>query len=349
MKDYRTRNLFFRESNLRIFKVKSDDAIRWTDEMEMLFQLISDHEEMYPNIKKWFKSKVLPGLKRNERVAYVGLSNQEPVVSAIVRKGADSKFCHLHIKDDYRERGIGDLFFAMMALDVRNCAKQIHFTLPESLWTERRPFFLSFGFNDVTKANEQYRLFDDELRASAPFRNVWQSVLEKLPRLIDTHTKYPDDAFRGLLMSIRPQFVEKIQRGNKVVEIRKKFNPKWDGCRITIYSSHPVRAICGYATIKSIKKGDPQNIWAQFEDDVGCTREEFDRYTESCETVYAISLKDFEAYSTPVAIDQVAHLLNKDLKPPQSYTSLEKNKPWAEAVSIAELLHGRFRAYTSIV
>ena len=48
----------------------------------------------------------------------------------------------------------------------------------------------------------------------------------------------------------------------------------------------------------------------------------------------------------PVPLSQLESLLNEqDLRPPQSYLSLETNIDWTRAVSVAELLHNRFWVY----
>lgn len=342
-------DLFSVESDLKIVKIKPEDAIRRTDRIKMLSDVISKHEVMYPNIEKWFRYKVLPGIKTEERIAYIGLRNEEPFVSAVVRRGEESKFCHLHIDEGFRNQHLGDLFFAMMTLDIRHCAEEVHFTLPESLWIEKKAFFQSFGFKDVVKTDSQYRHSDEELGTGAPFRTVWKRVLEKLPMIINSLTKYHDNVFKGLLMSIKPHFVDRIEKREKVVEIRKKFNSKWKGCRVTIYSSSPMQAIHGYATIGEVIKGTPDEIWSQFDSWLGCSKKQFDEYTDTCSEVYAISFKDYEPYATPLLLDQISILLAKDLRPPQSHLSLEKNKDWTEAVSVAELLHSRFRLCASII
>lgn len=342
-------DLFSIVSDLKIVKVNPDDAIRKTDKVKMLSELIDKHEVMYPNIAKWFRYRVLSGIKTKERTAYIGLRNEEPFVSAVVRRGDESKFCHLHIDEGFRNHHIGDLFFAMMALDIRHCAKEVHFTLPESLWSKKKPFFQSFGFDDVVKTKSQYRQSDEELRAGASFGTVWERTLEKLPIIINSLTKYHDNIFKGLLMSIKPEFVDKIEKQEKMIEIRKKINPKWKGCRVTIYSSSPMQAIHGYATIGDVKKGTPDEIWSQFGNWLGCSRKQFNEYTDTCSKVYAIPLKDYKPYAAPLLLNQISHLLDKDLKPPQSHLSLEKNKPWTEAVSVAELLHRRFRLCASII
>jgi predicted transcriptional regulator len=237
-----------------------------------------------------------------------------------------------------------------MSLDAKRGAKEIHFTLPESLWLTKRGFFQSFGFRNAEKASRQYRSSEAELWSSASFNIMWASVLEKLPKIITSLTKTHDNIFNGILMSIEPKYVEKIKSGEKIVEVRKRFNTKWRNCRVTIYSSNPDKAILGYATIANIMKGSPERIWSRYGGDIGCTKREFEAYTASSEEVYALFLEDYKPYTNQVYLSQISYLLdNKAPKPPQSYISLEKNMDWARAVSVAELLHNRFWLYTPVI
>jgi len=342
-----TGDLFATESNIKIVQLKKDDIECGTDKVKLFSQLINEHEPMYPDIEKWFKRKVLPDIKRSKRKAYLCLNNDEPVATAVVKLGKQAKFCHLHIQPGIREQHLGDLFFSMMALDVKRHAGEVHFTVPESLWVEKKLFFQSFGFNEAEKTSKRYRAFEEELRCSASFTTVWQKTLEKLPVIVETLTRNEDNIFNGLVMSVKPKYVEKIQEGEKVVEIRRKFSTKWKNCRVTIYSSSPIQGLQGHATITDVIKNSPKNIWEKFGPDLGCSKKDFEDYTESRSQIYAVLLKDFQAYTSPLFLDQISYLLNEDLKPPQSHLALEKNELWSGAVSIAELLHGRFRLQTS--
>ena len=348
MKDKYTRNLFETESDLRIIRIDNSAVSERTDNLDLLYSQIIKHEELYPEIGKWLETKVIPGIKSEQRIAYVGLNNNEPVVSAILKLGVSSKICHLHIDDELRNQHLGDLFFSMMALDAKRRAERIHFTLPESLWVEKRGFFKSFGFKDAEKSFRQYRSTKDELWSSASFKVVWGNVLRKLPKIIQSLTKVHNSIFSGILMSIKPKYVARIQSGEKTVEIRKQFSMKWQGCRVTIYSSTPEQALYGYATIEKIRKGTPEEIWSLYGEYIGGTRKEFKSYTASKKEVYAIFLKDFQPYLSPVFLSHISFLLeNKTPSAPESYLSLEKNEIWARAVSIAELLHNRFWIYTT--
>lgn len=336
-------NLPIARDNFRIVRVGEIDAKYGNDHFSNLEKLILSNEEMYPGIDKWFGSKVIPGLKSSQRIAYVGYLNEVPLVSAVVKKGRHSKFCHLKIKDELQDNNLGEIFFSLMALDVRNISDEIHFTLPESLWESRKAFFQSFGFEGAIEAGTQYRLFDSELRCSCTFQTVWQSVLEKLPKIMKIFSVDNHNIENNLLLSIQPKFARKILGSEKAIEIRRRFSVKWEGSWVSLYSSSPVKALVGEAKINKVTCDKPDTVWEKYGANIGCTKEEYDNYVESMENIFAIELCDIRPYDLDIPLTQVSHLMEIDLKPPMSYYSLKENKPWAEAVSIATLLQVDFR------
>ncbi len=348
MKSLSQLDLFEKIKELKIEKIDGYDAIANTDKIKRFLLHVSKHEDLYPDIVKWIHKKVIPGLKSNERVAYLGLIDEKPVVSAIIKIGEYSKFCHLHIEERYRDHKIGDLFFSMMAVKIRNIAKEAHFTLPESLWLEKKEFFSSFGFSEAIISKKQYRKTDSELRCSVPFNIFWNQTLSKLPKIITNFNISSENIFSGLLMSLKPENIEKIASGEKHIEIRKKFSAKWIGCRITIYSSKPSHEIHGHARIGKVDFGIPDIIWKKYNDKIACSEKKFYNYVGDSKKIYAIRIKDFKPYIAPILLDQIRHLTKKNLMPPPNYISLINNKKWAEAVAIAELLQGSFQFYSDI-
>lgn len=347
MKNIYQMDLFSEKFDLTIRKIGIDDVKRNTDLLEQFKETLLKHEQMYPGINKWLTNKVLPGIKSGKRIAYLGYKNNEPLVSAVAKKGKTSKFCHLHIDKEMRNNNLGEIFFSMMAVNIRNLAKSVYFTLPESVWIDKKEFFKSFGFNEALKSKIQYRSYEEELISTTNFSNLWINIREKLPKIITSLTPSNENIFTGLLMSIKPQYLKKLESGEKIVEIRKKFNKKWHNCRVTLYSSSPDQALFGHAIIEKIFQGSPQDIWERHESEIGCTKREYDEYLSSSDKAYAIYLKDYCSYLNPLYLNHISFLINREVKPPQSYLSVEKNKEWTEAISLAELLHGRFELYAS--
>jgi predicted transcriptional regulator len=336
------------KANFKIVRLAEGDVRCRADSLVEFEELILRNVEMYPAIGKWYREKVLPGIRHSERVAFVGYLDEKPAVSALVKKGAAAKFCHLRISDDLQSTHLGEVFFSLMALEIRDLAKNVFFTLPESLWNDKGQFFQSFGFSSAEVAENQYRLFDRELECRATFSMVWQAVLEKIPKLSDAYSFGGFSPDNQLLLSIRPEFAERILKRTKTVEIRRRFSRRWLGHRINIYASAPVMSLVGEARIAGIVVSKPEEIWSRFENQIGCTRMEFDHYTQGAEELYAMELDEVRAYRDRFPLAQISSLLRENLVPPQSYFTLEKNKPWAKAISIAAYLHGCFKSKLSL-
>ncbi len=339
-------NLFPLQSQVTIVEIKKTDVQTWNDRAKVLKQLVTYAEGMYPGIDRWFSSKVVPGIKTSERIAYIAYESDHPIATAILKRGDSSKFCHLSIHEDFRDQDLGQMFFTLMTLEIRHQAKAIHFTLPESLWADKSGFFKSFGFSTVEKSSRQYRKGDTELACSAPLATVWSAVLSKLPALT---TKFGSGGYSmdgKLLFSIKPNYANQILAGVKLVEIRKKFSERWLGRRVVLYASHPQGALVGEATIHKITRGQPSDIWSNLGPQIGSSWSDFQNYTASSQEVSAIELNDIQPYLYPVPLDQVEYILQEQLRPPQSYCELgfEKNPSWTRAASIASLLHSKCSA-----
>jgi predicted transcriptional regulator len=335
-------DLFSQKGNFRVVRLSEADARAGSDHLKKLRELVLENEPMYPHIDKWFDAKVVPGLKASERIGYVGYLDGKPAVSAVVKRGQAAKFCHLRIKDELQDIHLGDAFFALMGLEVRGFAKEVHFTLPEGLWEKENRFFKSFGFTKAVKAGHQYRLFEDELRCSSSFDRVWTAILEKAPQIARAFFMDGHSLDSKLLMSIRAEHARKVLSGKKKVEIRRKFSKKWSGCKVSIYASGRERCLVGEALISRVVVDKPESIWERFHQQIGCTREEFDRYTRSLSEIYAVVLENAMPYRKSISLSEVSNLTKKKLRPPQNYYILNNNINWAEAVSIGALLQSSF-------
>jgi predicted transcriptional regulator len=332
------------KNNFQIVRLATGDARYLTDHLYNFKDLVLSSEAMYPEIELWFRHKVLPGLRSNERVGFVGYLDEKPVVSAVLKKGSSAKFCHLRVNREVQDTHLGELFFSLMTLELRDVAEQIHFTLPESLWRRKSPFFESFGFTTATIAEVQYRLFDQELRCTASYDSVWDAALSKLPKLSKCFRSGGFSSDNPLVMSVKPDRAEQIMAGSKTVELRKRFSKQWEGEKINVYATAPLMSLVGEAKIHSIIVDDPQEIWRKYGDEIGCSRLEFDEYVSDANVMYAIELNEIRPYRSAIPLTQLSRLIKEELVPPQSYFTLEKNKAWAKAVSVASYLHGFVRS-----
>jgi len=291
----------------QIVRLAEGDVRCKSDHLAKFRELVLANQRMYPEIEKWYSQKVLPGIRQDERVAFIGYLNELPAVSAVVKKGADAKFCHLRIHEDLRGSNLGDVFFSLMALEIRDLAKNVHFTLPESVWQTSGEFFQSFGFRSTELAEAQYRLFDRELACEAGFSTVWNAVLAKIPKLAHLYAFGGFTPDNQLLMSVKPEFADRIMQRKKTVELRRKFSTRWVGHRINIYASAPVTSMVGEARISRVVVKAPELIWEEFQDQLGCTRREFDEYAAGASEVYALELDEVRPYRDRFPLVQMSH------------------------------------------
>jgi predicted transcriptional regulator len=326
----------------QVVRLEESDVRSRTDHFQELRRLILTHEHMYPEIAEWFRGKVTPGIRATERAAFIGYLDDRPVVSAVVKRGAVAKFCHLHIEEGIQNSNLGEVFFSLMANEVRDLAQKVYFTLPESLWCSKGEFFQSFNFTKFQRASEQYRFFDEELECEARFADVWSAVVTKLPKMCSLYAA--ESLATDLLMSIHPRYVERIFNGTKRFELRRKFSTKWLGHRMNIYATEPAMQLVGHATVRRVIRNTPHELWEKLGPELGCSRADFDQYTRGADEVYAIELDETTPFRVPVSRKDIAGMLKESLVPPQSYCSLDSKKGWGKAVSIAAILQGAFKA-----
>jgi predicted transcriptional regulator len=327
-------------NQIQIAELDRDNAKSSSDLLYTLGELISSNDPQYPGIDIWYTRKVVPGLLSGERKAYLAFSGEKPIGAAILRRGKSAKFCHVRVADDYQGADLGQIFFLHMTMDVLGQSEKIHFTLPESLWAQKSGFFRSFGFSDVAKASQSYRNGDAELSCDASVNAVFSAVVRKLPSLLKKYLLGSYSASSDILMSVRPNFAERIFGGSKSVEIRKRFSKKWIGHDAVLCATKPLHCLLGRTTIRSVTKGHPDSLWVRFQSRIGCSKNEFDAYVGDASEVAAIEFADVRPYETPVQVSQLGQVLGRRLLAPQSYfeASFERNSDWNRALYLANLL-----------
>src|SRR3990172_5471514 len=109
----------FDKHDFTIVRIGPKDAKGLSDSVSDFKNLVLGCEASYPGIDKWFEKKVLPGLRSSERTAFVGYLGAQRMVSAVIKRGDRSKFCHLRVRDEVQNESIGELFFSLMTFELR--------------------------------------------------------------------------------------------------------------------------------------------------------------------------------------------------------------------------------------
>jgi type I restriction enzyme S subunit len=119
----------------------------------------------------------------------------------------------------------------------------------------------------------------------------------------------------NVLLSIKPKYTELIKSGFKKYEFRRKISRKFDGSKVYIYSTSPVKKIVGVFDASRIHVDSPYRIWELFGGHSGISEEEFSQYFRDCKTAYAIEIRNLVIFEEPH--DPSSYFL--EFTPPQSY------------------------------
>ncbi|MCC6363872.1 MAG: hypothetical protein IT165_10125 [Bryobacterales bacterium] len=260
-----------------------------------------------------------------------------------MKRATSSKICHVKVNREFRDQNLGKLIFCLAALEFHSVASEVHFTLPESLWTEEANFFSTFGFERADMSRGQYRADNSELFCAASFQDFWQAALWHFPKIIETLGTQRGKAPK-IVMSVRPQFVHAILRGQKVIEIRRTFSKRWVNERVSLYASRPDQSLLGEATICAVNAASPEKIWKIYGADTYCTKREFDSYSKGVHQLYAIRLTDIHPYHRPLPLSAIRALTGKEFSPPQSYRGITSQDPLSSAITLTQAVDGTFPA-----
>ncbi|MES1190006.1 MAG: hypothetical protein ABUS47_02880 [Steroidobacter sp.] len=121
-----------------------------------------------------------------------------------------------------------------------------------------------------------------------------------------------------IVLSIRPTYVERILRGDKTVELRRRFPLHDLSDRIAlIYSTSPAQAIVALARLQSVEQLNISALWKLYGNAAAVTREEFDSYFRGAKAGYALFISDVVRFRRAIHITDLTRQF--DFSPPQSY------------------------------
>lgn len=106
----------------------------------------------------------------------------------------------------------------------------------------------------------------------------------------------------NVLLSIKPEFAEKILTGEKRYEFRKSPFRKADaGDQVVMYASAPVQKLVGVFFIREKTEGSPEELWGRFRQKSGFDDpQRFFNYFEDFEYGYALEARDVTRFTPPI-------------------------------------------------
>ncbi|NPE55824.1 ASCH domain-containing protein [Dickeya dadantii] len=118
-----------------------------------------------------------------------------------------------------------------------------------------------------------------------------------------------------VLLSIKPEYVDKILSGEKRFEFRKVNFSKQGVTKVLIYATKPVGKLVGEFEVTEIHQGSPDSIWKITKSFAGIDKKYFDSYYEGRDKAVAIAIGKVDIYEKPRDLDS----LGEKITPPQSF------------------------------
>lgn len=121
-----------------------------------------------------------------------------------------------------------------------------------------------------------------------------------------------------VLLSIKPEFADKIFDGSKKYEFRRSVFKNPNIQTVVVYSSSPVQKVIGEFEIDSIITSDLSTLWENTKEFAGINKKFFFDYFKSKETGYAIKIKSVRKYKEALSIKE-----DFNATPPQSFMYID--------------------------
>ena len=100
---------------------------------------------------------------------------------------------------------------------------------------------------------------------------------------------------KALLLSIKPEYVERILKGTKKFEYRKRL-AKEEVDVIYIYSTAPEMKVVASVEVIDRVSGSPTALWESTKQFAGISRAKYREYFRGCKTAYAYKLGSVQVF-----------------------------------------------------
>jgi predicted transcriptional regulator len=138
-----------------------------------------------------------------------------------------------------------------------------------------------------------------------------------------------------VLLSIKPEYAEKILNGTKRFEYRKAA-PRNQAVRtMVLYATQPIGKVVGEVEIAGVLREGPDVLWEQTSKASGITRAFFDAYFSGRELAVAIAVCRPRRYAKPIDLEAVSG----SPTPPQSFQYLVEGMTSAAGRETMGALH----------
>ncbi len=105
-----------------------------------------------------------------------------------------------------------------------------------------------------------------------------------------------------ILLSIKPEYVERILNGTKQYEFRKRLAK--DVTKIVVYSTAPVKRVVAEVEVVGTIECAEQKLWDLTHEHAGIDRKRFHEYFCDCKNACAYVLGNVDIFDSPKSLEE---------------------------------------------
>lgn len=133
-----------------------------------------------------------------------------------------------------------------------------------------------------------------------------------------------------VLLSIKPEFVEKIFDRSKRFEYRKVLYQNPNVSTVIVYATLPVGKIVGEFEVSHVVSGTPGEVWSETSGHAGITHDFFSRYFDGRSCAYALAIGEVRKYKFPISPANVY----ENFTAPQSFMYVDRSPEEREGAQL---------------
>ena len=317
--------------DLLIRAVQKEDYIGIRD-------FLIESSNLYPGIENWWDRIVLPDVELGKRIILVVDTGNSFEGLFIGKPGNSAKLCTLRLRESVRNMGVGRaLVTEGLSRLLLSTTTSFHVTISEAAEEGAKEFFESIGFQRIAVKRNRYRNGVDEFIYSCTKNEMIEVINNDLSQGIE-RTLYgiipkqiPKE--QTLLMSLKPEYAEKMLRGEKTIEFRRRFSKKYKGATILFYVTHPIKKFMFTARVDRVDHATKEKLWNSYKEEGGISEITFHKYFSGTDGGYAIQVSDLKAITNQLVLDE-AKKICPQLRPPQSFQKIKAESPLLQALNI---------------
>ena len=108
---------------------------------------------------------------------------------------------------------------------------------------------------------------------------------------------------KRILLSIKPEYVDKIFSGEKKVEYRKRVVSDVD--LILIYATSPIQKVVAEFKVEGILSGSPKELWDTTKEIGGINEEDYFAYYNGSNRAFAYKISELNIYKKPLLLSDL--------------------------------------------